>query len=96
MRQQHMIKESYLSYVAASFTVLYIILLIALIGQNKERYKNSFIVKKHYNMKSSNREWHKALMCFPCAEWCTWSSTELQRAAPDREVQSTKERDIDA
>ncbi len=30
---------SYLSYVAASITVLYIRLLIALIGQYKKRYK---------------------------------------------------------
>ncbi len=35
-RQQHMIEES---YVAASITVLYIRLLIALIGQNKKCYK---------------------------------------------------------
>ncbi len=34
-----MIEESYLSYVAASITVLYIILLIAFIGQYKNRYK---------------------------------------------------------
>ncbi len=32
-------EESYLSYVAASITVLYIRLLIALIGQYKKRYK---------------------------------------------------------
>ncbi len=35
-------------------------------------------------------------MRIPCAEWCAWSSTESQRAAPDGEVQSTEERDIDA
>ncbi len=34
-----MIEESYLSYVAASITVLNIRLLIALIGQYKKRYK---------------------------------------------------------
>ncbi len=34
-----MIEESYLSYVAASITVLYIRLLIALKGQYKKRYK---------------------------------------------------------
>ncbi len=27
-------------------------------------------------------------MRIPCAEWCAWSSTESQRTAPDREVQS--------
>ncbi len=35
----YMIEESYLSYVAAFITVLYIRLLLALIGQNKKRYK---------------------------------------------------------
>ncbi len=35
----YMIEESYLSYFAASIIVLYIRLLIALIGQNKKRYK---------------------------------------------------------
>ncbi len=78
------------SYVTASITVLYIRLLIALIGQNK---KKKFDAKKLYNTKRSNRA---RLMLFPCAEWCAWSSTESQRAAPEREVQSTKERDIDA
>ncbi len=34
-----MIEESYLSYVAAFITVLYIRLLIALIEQNKKSYK---------------------------------------------------------
>ncbi len=90
-----MIEESYLSYVAASITVLYIRLLIGLIGRYKKRYKY-FIAQKYYNTKSSNRERHKELMRILCAEWCAWSSTESQRAAPDREVQSTEERDIDA
>ncbi len=43
-------EESYLSYVAASITVLYIRLLIALIGQNKKRYNlslhKSIIIRK--------------------------------------------------
>ncbi len=56
-----MIEESYLSYVVASITVLYIRLLIALIGQYKKRYKLYFIAQKHFNTKSSNRERHKAL-----------------------------------
>ncbi len=59
--------ESYLTYVAASITVLYIRLLIALIGQNRKRNKY-FIVQKHYNTKSSNIEQDKVLMHFPCAE----------------------------
>ncbi len=63
-----MIEEYYLSYVAASITVLYIRLLIALIGQYKKRYKYYFIAQKYYNTKSSNRERHIALMRFPCAE----------------------------
>ncbi len=39
MKAAIMIEESYLSYVAAFITVLYIRFLIALIGQNKKRYK---------------------------------------------------------
>ncbi len=39
MKAAIMIEESYLSYVASFITVLYIRLLIALIGQNKKRYK---------------------------------------------------------
>ncbi len=60
-----MIEESNLSYVAASITVLYIRLLIALIGQNKKRYKKCFIAQKHYNTKSSNRERHKSVHALP-------------------------------
>ncbi len=59
-----MIEESYLSYVAASITVLYIRLLIALIGQYKKRYKY-FIAQMYYNTKSSNRERHKSAYALP-------------------------------
>ncbi len=68
----------------------YIRLLIALIGQYKKRY-NNFIAQKYYNTKSSNRGRHKALMRFPCAEWCAWSSTESQRAAPQKFKAQRKE-----
>ncbi len=65
-----MIEESYLSYVAASITVLYIRLFIALIGQNKKCCESFLIAQKLYNMKSSNGEWHKALMRILWAERC--------------------------